>query len=208
MKLTSKNFNHGESIPDEFAFCTPDAVHQVALSNNKNPALEWSDTPEGCKSFVLLCVDVDVPTKPDDVNQADREVPHDLARTDFFHWVMTDIPKDIQHIPAGAYSNEVTTRGKQSPKGPVGSKQGLNDYTQWFNGDENMQGQYYGYDGPCPPWNDSIIHHYHFIIYALDIETCNLEGEFTGQNVKQAIEGHILAEASIIGTYTLNPRLR
>lgn len=207
MKLTSDSFKHGENIPGRFAFCIPDATQHVALSDNLNPELSWSDAPPETKSFVLLCVDKDVPTKPDDVNQNDREVPSDLPRTDFYHWVMIDIPSDINSIAAGSCSNSVIAHGKQSPNGPAGSRQGINDYTNWFNGDEAMQGQYFGYDGPCPPWNDSIIHHYHFTVYATDLDRCKLEGAFTGSDIKAAIEGHILAEASLIATYTLNPRL-
>ena len=33
-----------------------------------------------------------------------------------------------------------------------------------------MSGDYFGYDGPCPPWNDSIVHHYVFTVYALDVD--------------------------------------
>jgi hypothetical protein len=83
----------------------------------------------------------------------------------------------------------------------------LNNYTDWFAGDADMEGKYYGYDGPCPPWNDSIMHHYVFTLFALDIERCPLEGEFGGAGVRSAIEGHILAQASITGTYSLNPEI-
>jgi hypothetical protein len=70
-----------------------------------------------------------------------------------------------------------------------------------------MSGDYCGYDGPCPPWNDAIIHHYVFTLYALDIERVPVDGKFTGQQVRDAIRGHILDQASITGTYTLNPSL-
>lgn len=207
MKLSSENFNHGDSIPSEFAFCVTDPVQHVALADNKNPHLVWTDVPAGTKSFVLLCVDGDVPTVPDDVNQEDREVPSDLARTDFYHWVMVDIPNNISSIAAGSCSDKVTAHGKQNPNGPPGSRQGINDYTNWFNGDAAMQGNYFGYDGPCPPWNDSIIHHYRFTLYATDLDKCDVAGAFTGEHVKAAIKNHVLAEASLVATYTLNPRL-
>jgi Raf kinase inhibitor-like YbhB/YbcL family protein len=71
-----------------------------------------------------------------------------------------------------------------------------------------MKGTYYGYDGPCPPWNDSIVHHYTFTIYALDIPRLNVQGDLTGANVRSALTGHVLAQAQLTGTYTLNPRLR
>ena len=68
-----------------------------------------------------------------------------------------------------------------------------------------MGGDYYGYDGPCPPWNDEIKHHYIFTIYALDTPKLNLPKRFTGTDLKAAISGHILAQASITGVYSLNP---
>ena len=70
-----------------------------------------------------------------------------------------------------------------------------------------MRGDYHGYDGPCPPWNDEIVHHYVFTVYALDIEHLPLTGKFGGPEVRAAMQGHILAEASLTGTYTLNPKL-
>jgi Raf kinase inhibitor-like YbhB/YbcL family protein len=119
-----------------------------------------------------------------------------------------DIPPEITHIAEGACSDGITARGKQSPHGPAGSRQGVNDYTSWFSGDPDMGGTYLGYDGPCPPWNDELVHHYHFIVYALDLERCPVGEGFTGPQVEAAIAGHILAEARITGTYSLNPALR
>ena len=75
-------------------------------------------------------------------------------------------------------------------------------------GNPDMAGTYAGYDGPCPPWNDEIIHHYHFEVHALDVDTLGLEGEFDGNDVRQAMAGHVLASARVTGTYTLNPALR
>jgi hypothetical protein len=99
-------------------------------------------------------------------------------------------------------------RGKQSPAGPPGSRQGLNDYTLWFAGDADMAGRYFGYEGPCPPWNDERLHHYHFALYAMDVARCPVEGTFTGQQVRAALAGHVLAEARLTGTYSLNPAVR
>jgi phosphatidylethanolamine-binding protein (PEBP) family uncharacterized protein len=70
-----------------------------------------------------------------------------------------------------------------------------------------MQGSYFVYDGPCPPWNDSIVHHYVFTVRALDVASLPVAGNFGGADVRGAIEGHVLASAHITGTYTLNPRL-
>ena len=70
-----------------------------------------------------------------------------------------------------------------------------------------MKGNYFGYDGPCPPWNDSIWHHYIFTIYALDTPSLALGGTFDGKTALAALQGHILGNAQITGRYTLNPEL-
>jgi len=207
VKLWSESFVDGGRIPGEYAFAVMDTSHRVKLSANRNPHLAWSDVPAGTKSFALICYDYDVPSRPDDVNQEDREIPASLPRVDFYHWVLVDIAASATKIDAGAYSHEVTPRGKGGPAAPDQTRQGINDYTAWFRGDHDMEGDYYGYDGPCPPWNDSIVHHYVFTVHALDIDSVRLDGRFTGAEVRRSIERHVLASASIAGTYTLNPRL-
>ena len=207
MNLTVTGLEDGRPIPSEFAFCIPDPDTHVTFAPNRNPALVWDDPPEGTESLAILCWDRVVPTAGDDVNQEGREVPPDLPRTDFFHWLLVDIDPAARGVGVGEFSNGVTPRGKDGPEAPGGTRQGLNDYTGWFTGDPDMEGLYFGYDGPCPPWNDSLIHEYLFAVYALDIARCGVDGDFTGGQVRDAIAGHVLAEASVMGTYTLNPRL-
>jgi Raf kinase inhibitor-like YbhB/YbcL family protein len=209
MKLSSDSFSDGRAIPGDFAFGVPDAKTHVRLSDNRNPHLAWDDVPAGTKSFALIVHDYDVPSKPDDVNKEGRVVPADLPRIDFFHWVLFDLPGSLRSIAAGSFSDDVTPRGKHGPMiahGPVdGALHGLNGYTDWFAGDADMAGDYYGYDGPCPPWNDSLVHHYVFTLYALDVERVIVTGRVTGEAVRAALVGHVLAEASMTGLYTLNP---
>ena len=207
MKLTSTSFANGDKIPGEFSFCTPDPAHHVCLGKNLNPHLAWSDAPAGTQSFAIICHDPDVPSVGTDVNQEGRTVPAALPRVDFFHWVLIDLPATINSIAEGEFSSNVTPRGKPGPQSLHGSRQGVNNYTDWFADDHDMRGDYYGYDGPCPPWNDEIIHHYIFTVYALDTERLSLDGKFGGPDVRAALQGHILAEASLSGTYTLNPSL-
>lgn len=207
MRLTSSSFQDGAPIPGEFAFAVQDVKNHVALSANRNPQLAWSDVPEGTESFVLIVHDPDVPSRGDDVNQEGREVPADLPRVDFYHWILLDIPAGTREIAAGSQSDRITAHGKRGPAAPEGMRHGINNYTQWFAGDPQMEGDYFGYDGPCPPWNDSIVHHYIFTLYALDVERIDIDGELTGENVRRALEGHVLAEASLTGTYSLNPKI-
>lgn len=208
MKLSSKSFENGGVIPGRCAFAVKAPRGHVRLSDNLNPELSWSGAPAGTRSFVLLCIDPDVPTRADDVNKEDREVPLKLPRTTFTHWALVDIAPDVSQIEEGACSRGVTARGKTQPPGPEGSRQGVNDYTGWFKGDADMDGLYLGYDGPCPPWNDSVVHHYRFELHALDVERCPVEGSFTAAQVQAAIQGHVLASAGITGRYSLNPRIR
>ena len=207
MQLSCPRFNDGQTIPADFAFCLPDPTRHVCLGRNLNPELRWQDAPAGTRSFVLICHYRDVPSQGDDVNQPDRVVPASLPRVDFYHWVLIDLPASMTAIAEGEFSREVTPRGKNGPQAPHGARQGVNNYTDWFAGDHDMKGDYYGYDGPCPPWNDEIVHHYVFTLYALDIERLPLEGRFGGPEVLAALSGHILAQASLTGTYTLNPAL-
>ena len=206
MRFQTTAFTPGKKLPERYAFCRIAPENHVTLSDNINPDFHWADLPQGTKSLALICHDPDVPSRPDDVNQVGRTVPRDLERVDFFHWVLVDIQPDLNGIAEGSASGGVVPRGK-----PLGRNQhgraGKNNYTDWFAGDANMAGDYGGYDGPCPPWNDEIIHHYHFTLYALDIERLDLPDYFGGPEALDAMAGHILDRASLMATFTLNPDL-
>jgi len=208
MKLASHSFSDGQPIPAEFAFGVPDLDQHVALGKNRNPDLAWTGAPAGTRSWAIVCVDHDVPSRGDDVNREGRTVPVDLPRVDFFHWVLIDLPGEITAIDAGALSDRIVPRGKHGPAAAHGARQGVNDYTQWFAGDEAMRGDYYGYDGPCPPWNDALPHRYVFTVYALDVERLPVTGRFDGKDILAAMQGHILAQASLTGVYSLNPDVK
>jgi Raf kinase inhibitor-like YbhB/YbcL family protein len=207
MKLWSDSWINGDRIPARYACGKPDGQGGGTFSDNVNPHLAWSEVPKGTKSFALICHDFDVPSRGDDVNQAGREVPSDLPRVDFFHWVLVDLPSGLLSIAEGEFSRGFTPRGKPGPDSLHGARQGLNDYTGWFAGDGERAGSYFGYDGPFPPFNDSLVHHYVFTLYALSVARAPVEGVFTGPQVRQAIFPHVLAEATHSGTYTINRRL-
>jgi len=208
MRLTSTSFQNNRAIPADYAFCAPDPKAHITMSKNLNPHLAWSDAPPKTRSFVLICHDPDVPSKGDDVNQEGRTIPATLPRVDFFHWVLVDIEPTTIQIKAGQYSSGITARGKPGPESVNGSRQGLNDYTGWFASDPKMSGKYFGYDGPCPPWNDEIKHRYVFTLYAVDFARCPVGGAFTGKEVLAAIKGHVLDKAELTGVYTLNPAVK
>jgi hypothetical protein len=207
VKLTSTTFRHLERIPGRCAFGVPDGTGHMQLGDNRNPQLAWSGVPAGAKSLALLCIDVDVPTSLENFNKDGKVIARDLPRTEFCHWVIVDIPPRDGAIAEGECSSGITPHGKQDPPGPPGSRQGLNDYTGFMAGDPAMAGDWYGYEGPCSPWNDERLHHYHFTLYATDLVRCPVSGRFTGADVLAAIRGHVLAEATLTGTYTLNPAM-
>src|SRR5690606_6328804 len=192
MKIRSDSFRDGDPIPLRCAMGTPEG-----FGGNRNPHLSWSEVPEGTRSFVLLCVDPDVPTVAEMVGKPGVEIPAGQPRTEFIHWVMADIPASVGEIAEGACSDGVTPRGKPNPPGPAGARQGSNDYLGWFRGHPDMEGDWLGYDGPYPPANGLRLHHYHFRLYALDVERLALPGRFGAAEVRQAMQGHVLAEASL-----------
>jgi Raf kinase inhibitor-like YbhB/YbcL family protein len=204
MRLMSTAFVEGGRIPGTLAFCVIDPVAHVKLSANLSPDLRWTDLPAGAKSLAIICHDPDVPSRGDDVNKEGRTVPSTLPRVEFFHWTLVDLPADTGPIARGEFSRGVTPRGKAGPAAPRGARQGLNDYTGWFAGDKDMAGNYFGYDGPCPPWNDERVHHYVFTLYALDVPKLSLGATFSGPDARNAMAGHVLAQATLTGVYTLN----
>ena len=183
MQLSSRSFRDGGTIPGEFSFAVINPASHISLSGNRNPHLAWSDVPDDTKLFVLIFHDSDVPSRTDDVNQEGREVPASLPRVDFFHWQLMDIHPTTREIAQGSHSNGVIPRGKPGPAAPDGLRHGINDYTNWFTRDANMRRDYYGHDGPGPPWNDALVHHYVFTLYALDVSHLEVRGKLTGTNV-------------------------
>lgn len=197
MMLTIDAFDNGASIPEQYAFCKIDAAHHMTPSKNINPRITWSNLPDGTKSLVLICVDDQVPSVFTDANKEGVNITKDLPRIDFYHWLVVDIDPNLTGIKEGEDSDAYSESGKAPGQQPYGIT-GVNSYGQTHG----------GYDGPCPPWNDELMHEYHFRLYALDIPTLGLDGRFTGPDVMNAMKGHVLAEAEWLGTYTLNPSLR
>lgn len=207
MKLVSDSFGHRGVLPAKYAAGIPTA-EGYGFGENFNPHLTWSDVPEGTKSFALIMVDPDVPTRPEMVGAPDVEIPVRQARCEFVHWLLVDIDPATREIAEGQHCQGVTPRGKDETHGPGNSRQGLNDYTGWFSKDRDMAGDWFGYDGPFPPPNDLREHRYFFRLFALDVPSLNLPERFTAGDVHRAMRGHLLAESAIYATYSLHPKLR
>jgi Raf kinase inhibitor-like YbhB/YbcL family protein len=206
LKVTVDNTANGKALPGQYAFCVPAQQGHVTLGANKNPKVSWSGAPKSTKSFVVIAVDPDVPTVAKDVNKEGKTIAKTLTRQNFYHWVLVDIPPTVTAIDESADSDKVTPHGKPPGPASVGVR-GINDYTKWFASDDQMKGNYGGYDGPCPPWNDTIVHHYHFKVYALDVPTLKINGTIDGPSVAKAIKSHVLAKGESVGTYVLNPAM-
>lgn len=203
MRIHSDSFEPGQPIPATHAAGTPDG-----FGGNRNPHLAWDDVPEGTRSFALLCIDPDAPTDPSLAGKAGVEIPVEHPRGPFVHWAMADLAADLRSIAEGSASDGMTQGGKRTPPGPDGARQGLNDYTGWFAGDPDMAGDWFGYDGPYPPPNDLRTHRYFFRLFALDVAQLELPERFTAGDVQRAMQGHVLAEASVWGSYALHPEAR
>lgn len=93
----------------------------------------------------------------------------------YVHWVLYNLPPECRGLPEGTVSANL----------PTGTLEGLNDW------------QRTGYGGPCPPIGR---HRYFHKLYALDGVLDDL-GEPTKDQLLKAMEGHVLAQAEVVGTY-------
>ena len=97
------------------------------------------------------------------------------------HWVLYDIPATLKELPQGVSKTEA---------GPGGSQQGLCWGVDKF--------ERVGYYGPLPPQGRP--HRYFFKLYALD-KVLGLKPRATAAQVLTSFSGHVLTEATLIGTY-------
>ena len=107
----------------------------------------------------------------DDPDAPDPKAP----KTTWVHWVLYNLPANASELPEGAGGGAL----------PAGAKAGLNDFKRS------------SYGGPCPPVGR---HRYFHKLYALDVVLPDL-GSATKAQVEQAMHGHVLATAELIGTY-------
>ena len=106
------------------------------------------------------------------VDDPDAPDPAAPQRT-WVHWVLVDIPPAAPGLPEGGHPL------------PAGTREGLNDWNR------------HGYGGPCPPVGR---HRYFFKLYALDKMLTALPRP-TKAAIEQAMRGHVLAQAELVGTY-------
>ena len=104
----------------------------------------------------------------------DPDAPDPQApRMTWVHWVLYNLPVSVGGLPEAVRSL------------PAGALEGVNDW------------QRIGYGGPCPPIGR---HRYFHKLYALDVVLPDL-GRPTRKTLEQAMKGHVVAEALLVGTY-------
>jgi Raf kinase inhibitor-like YbhB/YbcL family protein len=207
--LDSTDVAHDRPIDEVHAVATPTADGKAEMAGaDRSPHLRWSGEPDGTRSFAVSVVDPDVPADRTRMGVEGLSLGDAEPRVDFAHWLVVDLPADVRELPAGAGGEGFVAHGR--PPGPtsVGGVQGENGYRGLFEGNPDLEGTYGGWNGPFPPWNDEQVHRYVTTVHALDVETLGLEPGFDLEAFRAAIEGHVLATAEIVPTYTLNPSLR
>jgi Raf kinase inhibitor-like YbhB/YbcL family protein len=190
LQITAQGIENGQPVPERFAHGAPDGKGGVRDSENIRPALRWQGAPENTRSFAIIVVDKDVPTDFSSANRPGQTISAAMPRRNFYHWLLADIPADIISLPEGRAGRMVPGINGKNSYGDGGVDNGI------------------GYDGPLPPWNDERLHHYHFIVYALDMPSLDLQEGFSGEELESAMQGHILAQGEIVGTYTTNQAMR
>jgi Raf kinase inhibitor-like YbhB/YbcL family protein len=113
-------------------------------------------------------------TKSYAVTCYDPDAPTDIG---FVHWVLFDIPATTTSLPAGAGG---------TPEGGA-----IEGYTDWGQS---------GWGGAAPPAGHGP-HHYHFTVWALDVEQTGLDASATYAFFRFNTQPHVLGRGEIVGTY-------
>ena len=131
---------------------------------NKSPQLSWKNATEGTKSFAVTMYDPDAPTG-----------------SGWWHWVVFDIPSNINELVSGAGNIKLNL----TPKGAI---QSITDYGA------------NGYGGPCPPEGHGL-HQYIITVHALKTDTLGLTESTNPAVVGYYLWNNTLAKASIVSYY-------
>ena len=155
--LSSNSIGGEATVNEEFSGfgCT---------GNNESPQLSWKNAPKGTKSFAITMYDPDAPTG-----------------SGWWHWVVFDIPSNINKLAANAGNIEMNL----TPKGAIQSITNFGSY---------------GYGGPCPPL-DHGLHQYIITVYALKTDTLGLNENTNPATVGYYLWNNTLAKASIVMYY-------
>jgi len=143
------SFGNGGDIPRRY----------TCEGENVSPTLTWSGIPLGAHSLALIMDDPDAPMGT------------------WTHWVIWNIPMNLDALHAGTAPKEVLAGG---------ARQGTNDFGR------------IGYGGPCPPPGKS--HRYFFRLYAID-SIIALKGGASRAELESAMKHHIVSQAEWMGRF-------
>lgn len=152
LQLISLDLTHNKTLPNT-------QVHDKYGYEGKNlsPQLTWANAPSNTKSYAIICHDPDAP-RP----------------TGWYHWLIVNIPKNINSIPQGGHIE--------------GALETITDF------------QEPGYGGAAPPAGHGV-HRYNFTIYALDVEKIDVTKDTPPTEVENIVKDHALQHATITGLY-------
>ncbi len=170
-------------IADSAALCAPAADGKSIGGQNIRPTIGWSAGPVGTRSYAILVTDPDVPADLSQADKAAAPIEENAPRQLYYHWALFNIPPGTTALAAG-------------PGAPAVGIAATNDVSP----------DKLAYGGPCPPWNDERLHHYHFTVYALDANLPLAQGAIA-RDVAAALAPHVLAKGEAVGTYSTNPLL-
>lgn len=134
------------------------------VGENQSPQLSWKNAPKGTKSFAVTMYDPDAPTG-----------------SGWWHWVVFDIPANVQELVKGAGN----VKANLVPKGSI---QSITDYGT------------NGFGGPCPP-KEHGLHQYIITVYALKTAKLGLTEKTNPAVVGYYLWNNTLAKASIVAYY-------
>lgn len=155
--LTSKNLGGNATKTQEFQGFG-------CIGDNESPQLSWENAPEGTQSFAITMYDPDAPTG-----------------SGWWHWVVFDIPANINEIVKGA----------GNPSKSLMPKEVIQSITNYGAA---------GYGGPCPPKGHGI-HQYVITVHALKVDKLGLDASTNPAIVGYYIWNNTLAKASIVTYY-------
>lgn len=158
LALVSPDIGQGKTMSEDQVFNS-----FGCKGKNLSPELHWSGAPEGTQSFALMVHDPDAPTG-----------------SGFWHWIVYNIPADVDHLPAEAGD-------PKKPGLPKGALQGRTDFGTP------------GYGGPCPP--PGKVHHYHFKLFALKVPKLEVPADATAAMIGFNVNANKLAETELVGLY-------
>lgn len=146
-------------------------AHHTCDGDDLSPPLEWSDPPEGTRSFALVVADPDAP------------------KGTWYHWGIFDIPAGYVELPEAFPHPPEELDAPLPPELAEGIRQARNSFGR------------VGWNGPCPPHFHHVKHHYRFHLMALDVEHLDLPDGVNAHRLEKACEAHVIGETILTGIY-------